>query len=193
MLWDQISINDRERISTEIKVNIGIISAGLKGQERDESLYSKLKVVSQYLRTNKLIGTINKPNTFFKGTIDMTWQETEDYSDERVVLFHGIDADSNKIIKLVGSASHIIGMNKLETASLVYGNPSFWAKIYNGLNTTSEKEIMDKLYDLECDLKNQSEEGIDDSKKPKLEFIAKTYISNEGFILGSPIYIAETN
>lgn len=197
MLWGQISMNDRESISAELKVNLGVLSAGIKSQDKEETIYSQLKVVSEYLRKNNHIGTLHNTDKFFKGTMDMSWQELSFYTDpnfkEKMVLFSGVDEKTGKIVGLVGSATHIIGMKNIEPASLGYAKPSFWMKISEELNPPSEEEIFDNIGDVYAQINYQGRRRKDGPPKQKLEFIAKTYISKDGFILGSPIYVAESD
>lgn len=197
MLWGQISIADRKSISAELKVNIGVISAGIRANDKEETIYNQLKVVSEYLQKNKHIGTLDSPGKFFRGTINMSWQELSFYNDPnfdgKMVLFSGVDDGSNKIVGLVGSAAHIVGMKNLEPDSLGYAKPSFWMKISEELNPPNEKEINDNLSDVGNMIDYQARRRKDGPPKQRLEFIAKTYMSKDGFILGSPIYVAESD
>ena len=51
---------------------------------------------------------------------------------------------------------------------------------------------MDNIYDVNNMIYYQVRRRQDGPPKQRLEFVAKTYISKEGFILGSPIYVSES-
>ena len=194
MLWEQVSRNDVEKISAELKINIGIFSGGVKSEAKDENLYAKLNIVVTYLERRNLIGTLENPLQFFRATLPMSWQELDFYHDNsngRMVLFSGVNDNTKSVVGLIGSAAHIIGMHNLEPATLAYAQPAFWLNIIDELNLPDERQMEKQLYDLDNQIDYQARRREDGPPKQNVEFIAKTFVSKEGFLLGSPIYVSE--
>jgi len=194
MLWGQINQNDMEKLTTEMKISLGFFSGGVKSEAKDETIYSQLNLILAYLESKKLIGTIQDPKTFFRGSIPMTFQELNFYrgeNDGKMVLFSGCDFNNKCLIGLVGSTSHITGMNHIEPASLGYAQQEFWMKIQDELIPPNETQLMNEMYDLDNMIHYQAIRRKDGPPKQNLEFVAKTFVSKEGFLLGSPIYVAE--
>jgi hypothetical protein len=193
MLWGQISQNDLKKISAELKINAGFFSGGVKSETKDHNLYKKLDVVLKYLENRDMIGSLGNPRTFFKGTLPMSWQEIEFYEKDsgRIVLFSGFDQASNRVVGLVGSVAHIIGMHNLEPESFDYAQSSFWVKIADELNPPEESKIIEQLYEVDNQITYEAKRREGGPPKRNIEFVAKTFVTDEGFLLGSPIYISE--
>jgi hypothetical protein len=194
MLWEQLSRNDVEKISAELKINIGIFSGGLKSEVKDKNLYAKLNVVLTFLKKRGVVGSLEKPLQFFKAILPMSWREVDfnqEGSNGRIVLFSGFNGKSNKVVGLIGSAAHIIGMHNLEPETFYYAQPSFWLKIADEINPPHESQIIEQLYELDNIVDYEARRRTDGPPKQNVEFVAKTFVNNERFLLGSPIYVSE--
>jgi hypothetical protein len=193
MLWSQISMEDLKRIAAELRVDVGGLSASVKSQPTDPNLYTKLDVVLRYLNRRQLVGALDEPRAFFRGTIPMRMQEVDFYrgsaGDGRMVLFSG-SAESDKVVGLIGSAAFVTGMDQLEPASLDYAQPSFWNRIAEQLSPPSEEEINRNMYDLDVHIEYEARRRKDGEPMQEVDFAAKTFVSEEDFLLGSPLYVA---
>jgi hypothetical protein len=194
MLWEQLSRNDIEKISAELKINTGIFSAGLKSETKDKNLYSKLNIVLSFLEKRDVIGSLGTPRQFFKGTLPMSWREfdfNQEGSTGQIVLFSGFNEELNKVVGLIGSAAHFIGMHNLEPESFYYAQPSFWLKMADELNPPHETQITKQLYEVDNLIVSEARRRKDGPPKQNIEFVAKTFVDEKEFLLGSPIYVSE--
>jgi hypothetical protein len=140
------------------------------------------------------LGDLHSPAVFVEGSMPMTWQELDFYrgdTDQKMVLFSGYDPASEILVGLVGSAAYVTGMNDLQPASLGYAQPAFWERVVQELTAPSEEELEKNLYDLDNMIDYQARRREDGPPKQTLEFAAKTFIADGGFIVGSPLYVAE--
>lgn len=195
MLWEQLNRNDLEKISAELKINIWIFFGGIRSEAKDENFYAKLNVIVRYLESKELIGTIEQPKKIFAGTMPMTWKEVDFYNEQskrRMVLFSGYKSNPDQVVGLIGSAAHVIGMKEIHPATLGYAQPAFWMKLAEELNPPTETELVNNLYDLDQQIHYQARRRKDGPPTQNLQFISKTFLTKEGFLLGSPIYVAET-
>lgn len=196
MLWEQLSSKEVEKYSGELKVNLGVLSAGIKSEQTDKNLHGKLEVVLKHLKAGGQIGDLDNPLAFFQGVMPMTWQEVSFYrgqSDQRMVLFSGYKHPPEKLVGLVGSAAYVTGMNDLQPESLGYAQPQFWTRVIETLNVPNQEEIEQNLYDVDNMIDYQARRRADGPSKQVLEFVAKTFIVKGGFIVGSPLYVAEAS
>jgi uncharacterized protein DUF7019 len=125
----------------------------------------------------------------------MTWQEMtfcQGRSDQKMALFSGHDPESQMFVGLVGSAAYVTGMNDLEPASLGYAQPRFWNEVIEKFQTPGEEEIENNLYELRAMIDYQARRRTGGPPKQVLEFVAKTFIAKDGFIIGSPLFVAES-
>lgn len=194
MLWEQIDAKAVEKYSAELKINFGLVSGGVKSQPSDKNLHARLDIVLRHLENENMLGELGSPSTFVQSTLAMTWNEIDfnrGQSDQRIVLFSGVDSASGVLVGLVGSAAHVTGMDNLEPATLGYAQPSFWNRVVDQLATPDEYELKENLYDLDNMIDYQARRRKDGPPKQQLEFAAKTYLTTDGFIVGSPLYVAD--
>lgn len=195
MLWEQLDAKAVEKYSAELSINLGLVSGGIKSQPTEKNLHARLEIVLKNLQDERTVGGLDSPSAFVAGELPMTWQELEFYgksSAQRMVLFSGFDPVAKILVGLVGSAAHVTGMNDTESASLGYAQPAFWNRIIDELTTPDEEELKENLYDLDNMIDYQARRRDDGPPKQSLEFVAKTYLATDNFIVGSPLYVAES-
>jgi len=108
MLYGQIPRGLKRRIAAELKIDLHFFSTSIKSNDAEETRYSKLKVVSEYLEKHAEIGSVDNPAQYFKGTIEMNWGNVGGESvSECVVFFAG--KTGKTILGLGGSPWHILG------------------------------------------------------------------------------------
>jgi hypothetical protein len=198
MLWEQLSSKNIEKYSAELKISLGLLTGSIKSESSEKNLHARLETVVKHLEQEDLIGGSTNPLAFVRGVLPMTWQEVNFYrgaSDQRMVLFSGylpaVLDQPEAWVGLIGSAAYVSGMNDLKAATLGYAQPSFWTRIIEELSAPSEEEIKENLYDLDNQIDYQARRRQDGPPKQRLEFVAKTFFSWKGFIVGSPLYVAE--
>jgi hypothetical protein len=88
---------------------LGFVSLSLKEKKDDlqgqeNARYKKLEVVTNYIKKNFPVGSIDSPNEYFEGTISMRWG---DYMGTGMVYFGG--NTDRTWLGLAGSSYHLIG------------------------------------------------------------------------------------
>ena len=109
MLFAQIPRNILKKITGDLKINLGVISLGLKERKSEQTRFDKVKVVSNYIENHLDVGDVDNPKTYFKGTLPIRWGPLSDPSSP-LVYFGG--RTEQTIFGLGGSAQHIIGQQK---------------------------------------------------------------------------------
>src|SRR5690349_15857144 len=108
MFYSQIPQGIKSKIATELKIDLKVLGTGLsttfKDKPQDDTRYSKLQIVLDYLGNNRNIGTVDDPQIYFFGNMSMYWHKFGD-----AVWFGGWT--DNTICLLGGGAYHLIGSN----------------------------------------------------------------------------------
>jgi hypothetical protein len=108
MLYGQIPRSLKDKIAGELKVDLHLVSASIKERDAEETRYSKLSVVTDYIDKHCEVGTIDYPGSYFKGTLDMNWGNVGgEGSSERIIFFVG--STERSILGLGGSPWHVLG------------------------------------------------------------------------------------
>jgi hypothetical protein len=194
LLWEQLASKKKEKYAGELKFNLGIISGGIKSHSLDENLHARLEIVLQHLRHENQIGGLDKPAAFVEGVLPMKWQEADfgrEQSDPRMVLFHGWYDHPEKLLALIGSASHVVGMSKLEPATLHYLQPSFWNEVVETFTPPDEGRMEYQAHNLSHEIRWREEHTFKQAPTQRLEFVAKTLSNRDRFLVASPLYVAE--
>jgi hypothetical protein len=120
MLYPQIPKSLLKRIASELNINLKLLgaelTAGIKGEQSEETRYSKVRMVSKYIDENLHLGTVDSPGAYFKGTLPMKWgllpgdNFYTNTSETGVVYFGGFSDQT--IVGLGGAAHHMIGNDK---------------------------------------------------------------------------------
>ena len=112
MLFEQIDLKSRKRISAELKIDLKVASLTLRGAENPgPTRTAKLQLVEQFIETHQHVGTIQEPGKgYFRGQMRMTWDWAGWNHDG--VWFQGNDYDPGHLpqcIGLGGSRYHVLG------------------------------------------------------------------------------------
>lgn len=77
MLYSQIDKSLLKKIAVELSINLKPLGAGLgatiKQIQSEETRYSKLRLVVEYVEKHLDVGWIDGPETYFKGSLPMSW------------------------------------------------------------------------------------------------------------------------
>lgn len=201
MLFPQIPRSFLDDLAGELSFNFGVLKATLKDKTLTENRLSKLDAVVRYIEENKPIGTMDKPETYIHGVVEMH----SVIFDEGMILFCWHDESQpvgNQYLLMSGSAKHVIGMDLVE---MIYPH-SIMNMVVNRLSDM--RKTMDDLEESiiceggVCPL-DKKLTYLDDIKKwaryttgPKqrYEYLARCLISEEvegdTLVLATPIYMA---
>lgn len=201
MLYSQIPQGPLKKIATELRIDLNILGAGigttLKKEQIEQNRYSRLQVVVKYIekQKNPKIGTVDAPETFFKGTLPMLWGPLT----EEIVYFAG--STEQTILGLGGSLHHVIGNNGGTTGGV--GGSSMPFEMVNALikGLQPQGSYPDEFFDPVLALMTvESLFGERAGTGQQLEFLATKYLSGPSqlaaqgeptqVLLGSPIYVA---
>jgi hypothetical protein len=106
MFYAQIPANLREKIATELKIDLKVISATFKSDANESTKFSKLKLVTEYIERHEVVGTVDKPENYFKGTMNMRWGPVGGRNDT-IMYFGGVTDET--VLGLAGSIHNVIG------------------------------------------------------------------------------------
>ena len=207
MLYSQISEAALKRITGKFGFNIGIINAEVNVQEqKDLNRFNKLKIVMKYLEEMEQIGSIDNPNTYFRGNLPMVWGDL-DVEGNHFAYFGG--SNERTIVGLGGSIKHIIGLENInwnKSLPLWYYDSSVSYVLVNALKDEvirrrNESYLANSIFRVDKRLKISLNEKL--PQKQKMEFCAKRLFHgsissrdmNPGdlryqVLLGSPMYVA---
>src|SRR4051794_34822239 len=73
MLAPQIPAKIRNSIAAELKLDLKLLSLTMKSKDSEETRYSKLSLVTEYLRKHEDVGSVDDPHPFFAGSLTMVW------------------------------------------------------------------------------------------------------------------------
>jgi hypothetical protein len=104
MLYAQIPSSVRDKVATELKIDLKILSTTFKEASTEATRFSKLKVVTEYILKHQEVGTVDAPAFFFECILPIHWGKL---FDTEAVYFGGIT--DHTILGLIGSGKHIIG------------------------------------------------------------------------------------
>src|SRR5436309_3024639 len=83
MLYPQIPKALLKRIASELSINLKLLGAEAnivaKNDQSNETRYSKVKIVTEYIEKHLDVGSIDAPSTYFKGTLPMAWGTLQDW------------------------------------------------------------------------------------------------------------------
>jgi hypothetical protein len=108
-LYAQIPRSLRDRIAAKFTIDLKLIKGEFEGRQGQESLFSKLEVVRNYLESEELIGSVDDPRDFFAGTMPLSWG-IYGYDKQRTSEFVYFGGQTQRtILGMGGSLHHVIG------------------------------------------------------------------------------------
>ncbi len=190
MLWEQIDARSLNKYSKELKVNLGFVEAGGGSEKKEATLEIRLQIVLRELEATGQLGDLTSARDFVRGTVPMSWRLIDDDEPGKMVLFsgfaEGVGANGLRV-GLVGSAAHVTGMSNLEPASLYYFQPDLWERM------DDEDLDISSLMELRAEIDEDSRARTHTHSRQMFEFAAKVFDRDleKGFLLGSPLYVAQ--
>jgi hypothetical protein len=202
MLRAQLPATVREKIAAELKIDLKLVSATIKERTSPESLYQDVRLVEEYLQREGLIGTVDTPLAYFRGTMPMRWGLLDTMTAD-AVYFTG--EQDRVIVGLGGSRKHVIGGGTTPPSGPIRDSSEFYAIVSvlsealsddgSGIPKGWKFDHPLMSYPLRAvELAEHRVKGVD----RRVEFVAKTLLHGPGtrtpsaghVILGSPLYVA---
>lgn len=207
MLYSQIGKSLLKKIAMELSIDLKPLGAGLgatiKQKQSEETRYSKLRLVVEYVEKHLNVGWVDAPGTYFKGSLPLSWGSIHSLevamgeSQPYAVYFGG--STDRTIFGMVGSAHHMIGVRSDAPKSdiiLLYTPNDMLNALANEVQPQSKQS---KLYTYLI-LKANEQMG---EPSQQMEFLAKTFLykkepefpqrGSRFVLLGSPIFVAFAN
>jgi len=206
MLYSQIPQKLKSKLAAELKIDLKVLSASVKQEKSQETRYSKLKIIVDYIEKNMDIGTVDNPGAYFKGSMPVKWGPYG--MDEPIVYFGG--RTKKTILGLGGSLHHVIGRDTGEHVHSSSVTPYLLAVLNNELELPPPMDMeisglsMEEMIPGALDAVAIATERLKGPEQ-RVEFLAKRllYLSgantgekdwrrpnNESVLLGTPIYVA---
>lgn len=205
MLYPQIPKPLLKRIASELNINLKLLGvelgAGVKGNQSEETRYSKVKIVSKYIEEHLDVGTVEAPSTYFRGTLPMKLELiNRNGGYVGAIFFAGVT--NRTIIGLGGSAHHAISssLTPAPPSNDLGENPSSLHTLLRFLLREFERDVQSPAeFGKPLERKVESillEISMSSIPSQQFEFLAKTLFqepsSDQGqhIVLGTPIYVA---
>ncbi len=205
MLFAQIPLALRDRIAAELKIDVKLVSFSLSERPSDQSKYSKVQLVCDYLERESLVGTLDEPASFLYATLPMRWGPVRNagipHQDTGVVFF--ASATESRVVVLGGSVKHVIGASGPEASVGSHTTGIFGAiaveegEVSADAWRTGPDDTLNALRGLATVPESMT------GPEQRLEFVAKVLLQGEiehergpqvterrNVLLASPIYVA---
>jgi len=205
MLYKQVASSGKEKKSIDWGFDLKVVKLTRKNETEDEAdADDKLKIVVEELEDAELIGTVDNPKEYVKGTLPMRWGLFKDWGRPKeeppLVYFGGRTATT--VFGFGGSSKHVIGNAGASATGSRSVTPYLVAHLLDGLSMPVEGWRVDHKHKGDHDY--DTYEAISlvtyNLKGPEqnLEFCAKTLLlgqfgnsqTGQKVLLGSPLYVA---
>ena len=181
MLYEQLYKppgNKRRKLSA----GIPLVSASIESDSEERiQLDQKLRLVEEELDARQLVGSLEEPKTYFKGTMPMRWGLFDDgghrpENEPALVYFGGFDKDVPLIVGLGGSSKHVTGHEGASSTWSRSATPEIVRWLVAGLQQDGPPEPKWWVRDQEKELFAAIAIALHNLKPPTqdLEFLAKT-------------------
>jgi hypothetical protein len=201
MIYDQMPTPLREKVATELKIDLKFLSTTFSEALALKNRYMKLDVVANYIRQDESVGTVDEPDVYFEGTLPMRWGGLPgDGPKTNTVIFTGKISDARLV--LGGSNRFVLGEEVMSGGS----SPSSLGRLLSRLvvelsyavvyeaNPSMSKLIDSYVFDpqgIEALINFATEISF---PMQRLEFLAKRlHFHKRGsmsYLIGTPIYVA---
>jgi hypothetical protein len=194
MLFPQIPAALLQGVSTEWKVNLGLVSTTLKGAPLKpiEGLSAQLAAVSNYLHAHGEVGTVESPKQYVSGSLEMKYGVVAEYASD--IAFFGGELGRVRCA-LIGSSDSLFGSP--QNASANHASYYYTLKFLNYLadgspDSGKEPYFSDSgkppyaTYERAYEIAMKALVG----NPARLEFLAKTLHTEENLIVATPIFVA---
>jgi hypothetical protein len=187
MLYPQIPQGLASSLEAEVKANLGVVQATVRGGTRpgDPNVYTNAAVVSSYLEKHDKVGTVAQPERYIKDTATLKYGIISEYASD-IAFFGGI-VGSVKVGLIGSSASMVGGVQRSESQHA----PFYYTLKF--LNRLADQETAPGrpdyyTYEQAFDIASNAAplEG-------SVEFLARLLHQEPGQIIATPIYVAATD
>jgi hypothetical protein len=198
MLYRQIPRRIMKRIAADLRINVGVVSAGVKQSEQQETLISQTSVLTRYVRSHENVGSVASSQPYIEGNASLRWGTLVDYASD-LVIFGGVVGDA--VLALIGSSGSLVGQSpRLEAEQKGWHSINYYTmRFLNGVVGASPKA--------EASLKSVDGERYNGAMRlaveainqlpprpNRLEFLAKRLFVEEDdkrlLVVATPIYVA---
>ncbi len=129
MLFAQIPKKLLYSLSSELEINLGFLKTKFSEGVPETSKYTKLQIVTEYLKKNNDIGTIGQPKSYFRGQIPLKWgpltlELIRLESDLKPQIACFVGSTKTTLLYLVGSWRHVVGSTESGNISF-YGSNAY--------------------------------------------------------------------
>lgn len=185
MLYPQIPQRLAGSLEAEVKANIGVVQATVRGGAPPDTpdIYTHAAAVTRYLEKHDKVGTIDRPERYIKDVATLKYGIIYEYASD--IAFFGATIASTKL-GLIGSSESMVGS--------VQPSESQHAPFYytlKFLNRLAEREAADspqpeyysymQAFDIASNVT---------SLEIRAEFLARLLHEEPGLIIATPIYVA---
>jgi hypothetical protein len=185
MLYPQIPRRLAGSLEAEVKANIGVMQATVRGGMPPDTsdLYTHAATVARYLEKHDKVGTIDRPERYIKDTATLKYGIIYEYASD--IAFFGATIASTKL-GLIGSADSMVGAVQRRESQ----HATFYYTL-KFLNRLAEQEAADypepdyysymQAFDIASSVT---------SLETRVEFLARLLHQEPGLIIATPIYVA---
>lgn len=185
MLYPQIPRRLVGQLEAEVKANIGVVQAAVKGGAQPETadIYTHAAAVTRYLEKHDKVGTIDRPERYIKDVATLEYGIVYEYASD--IAFFGATVASTKL-GLIGSSDSMVGAVQRSESQ---HNPFYYTLKF--LNHLAEDETADSpqpayySYAQAFDIASSVT-----SLQIRAEFLARVLHQEPGLIIATPIYVA---
>jgi hypothetical protein len=198
MLYSQIPKSTISQLESELKINLPIVGVSFSKKQVDDSLYTRLQIVVEYIQRNMEIGSVQSPKEYFRGSAFMRWAQIH----LGVVFFGGKINKTN--VGLGGSTKNLLGQRTTNVEIGISHTPWLAALLLKEIeNQITLIPWQPEIANPHLTEENQNERVLSAAsfwagnmaKDPvaKFEFLAKKLVyadhMGEKVLLGTPIYV----
>lgn len=174
MLYPQIPKPILKKIASSLNIDLKLfgaeLSVGIKGNISDETRYTKVQIVSEYIEKNLDVGSIEAPSTYFKGILPM---RSIIYAGAKTQVVYFGGTTHNRIVVLGGAPEHLIGNKPSENP----GPPEMPASTLDHIAYTLHKLYYEEAH----------------SQIRQVSSITETYLKPESSLLKVAAIVATEN
>lgn len=192
MIYPQIPKNFFKAVDKKVEINLNVLKVSFGEKSIDETMYSRLTAVIEYLDSMGKIGTIAEPKEYFYGKVHLQW--TEIYPN--VVFYGGILNDI--ALGLGGSMRHVLGYESIGVEPGISHTP--WLvellshEIENLITPQNRKLSIEETERRIFSSTDYWTHALSKRAFERFEFVAKTlktgtYV-NQKILIGSPVFVA---
>jgi hypothetical protein len=192
MMLPQFDARRAEERSTEIAIDLKVLSAKRSTTSTGGNRIDRLERVLRHLHDNELLGTIEDHAAFFWAAMPMRWNVVQTEIGGRIALFGG-ELDS-MTVALSGSSRHLIGWQETNGSPSGSNAPALMQGI-EAASPLEDEQVLEvvsrELYpDLDVFATVRRSVSRMTGAVQQVEFVARTLARDSRTVLATPIYVA---